>query len=217
MAGRFLIAVAFSSLTPRCRSIHPSQDSKNRCSDAAIEKNPAGCDIVEVPQFTCATLMERHGVPLLLKIDIEGADLYCLESLHRLKERPKYVAVEVNESLDLLVDLGYTKVRVTTLLLPTPLPLPPPFLTSSRAQFKLYYGREINGCLVPSGALADTVPGVGIGGWPDQCINDVIGENGPMMGTSNGWSTAAELRSYEFFDKAPPASPHPYDLVAWRE
>ena len=91
----------------------------------AIKNNPAGCDIVEVPQLTCATLIERHGVPLLLKIDIEGADLFCLESLHRLKERPRFVAVEVNESLDLLVDLGYTKVRATTLL-----PAPPQFLTS---------------------------------------------------------------------------------------
>lgn len=99
-------------LTHRYCSIHPSQDPKNRCSDVAIKQNPAGCEIVEVPQLTCATLMERHGIPFLLKIDIEGADLYCLESLRRLKERPKYVAVEVNESLDLLVELGYTKVSV---------------------------------------------------------------------------------------------------------
>ncbi|GMH96743.1 hypothetical protein TrST_g2174 [Triparma strigata] len=173
-------------------SIHPSQDPRNKCSDAAIEKDPSGCNVVEVPQLTCASLMEKHGVPMFLKIDIEGADIYCLESLRRLKAAgsalPKYVAIEDNNALGLLEELGYSK-------------------------FKLYYGREINGCLIPSGALSDKVPGFGDGGWPDQCINDVV-EGLPKMGSVNTWSSAAELRSYEYYNKAPPASPHPYDLVA---
>ena len=173
-------------------SIHPSQDPRNKCSDAAIEKDPSGCNVVEVPQLTCASLMEKHGVPMFLKIDIEGADIYCLESLRRLKAAgsalPKYVAIEDNNALGLLEELGYS-------------------------QFKLYYGREINDCLIPSGALSDKVPGFGDGGWPDQCINDVV-EGLPKMGSVNTWSSAAELRSYEYYNKAPPASPHPYDLVA---
>ncbi|GMH89800.1 hypothetical protein TL16_g11570 [Triparma laevis f. inornata] len=168
-------------------SIHPSQDPRNKCSDSAIKIDPSGCDVVEVPQLTCATLMEKHGVPMFLKIDIEGADIYCLESLRRFKaagtQLPKYVAIEDNEALDLL------------------------------EEFKLYYGREINGCLVPSHALSASVPGIGRGGWPDQCINDVI-EGRPKMGTKNSWSSAEDLRNYEFYNKAPPYSPHPYDLVA---
>jgi len=38
-------------------------------------------------------LLERHGVPHYLKIDIEGADLLCLEALDPA-EPPNYVSIE---------------------------------------------------------------------------------------------------------------------------
>lgn len=65
-------------------------------------------------------LLEEHGVPYYLKIDIEGADGLCLEGLLSSADRPKYVSLEsskhsfddvVNE-LCLLRKLGYRKYKV---------------------------------------------------------------------------------------------------------
>lgn len=64
-------------------------------------------------------LLERHGVPYYLKIDIEGADLLCLEALDPA-DPPKYVSLESEKvswaalvrEFDLLERLGYRQFKV---------------------------------------------------------------------------------------------------------
>ena len=64
-------------------------------------------------------LLERHGVPHYLKIDIEGADLLCLEALDPA-EPPNYVSIESEKrswpalvhEFDLLERLGYRQFKV---------------------------------------------------------------------------------------------------------
>ena len=58
-----------------------------------------------------------YGVPYYMKIDIEGADKFVLETLTRLKVLPRYVSIEADkvdlcslqDEIGLLRELGYSK------------------------------------------------------------------------------------------------------------
>lgn len=60
------------------------------------------------------------GVPHSMKIDIEGSDRFCLESLRHVAERPDFLSCELEQinisrahsELDLLVSLGYDAFQV---------------------------------------------------------------------------------------------------------
>lgn len=63
---------------------------------------------VDVPGIRFDDVLEEVGIPHYLKIDIEGHDMLCVEALHRFAERPEYVSVESNVSVnDAPVDLVY--------------------------------------------------------------------------------------------------------------
>lgn len=68
---------------------------------------------VTVDAVRLESLLEAFGVPRYMKIDIEGYDGVCLESLHQA-ERPAYLSVEFNHSslLEQARALGYTKFKV---------------------------------------------------------------------------------------------------------
>ena len=74
---------------------------------------------VPVTALPFGDLLERHGVPHYLKIDIEGADLLCLQALDPA-EPPTYVSVESEKvswagllrEFDLLSGLGYRQFKV---------------------------------------------------------------------------------------------------------
>lgn len=71
--------------------------------------------VVEVAAIDFAAALRRYGVPYYLKVDIEGADLICIDALRSLDARPAYVSLEsdktslagVKREIDLLVELGY--------------------------------------------------------------------------------------------------------------
>jgi FkbM family methyltransferase len=72
-------------------------------------------DIIEVQPVNFANCLSHYGIPHYLKIDIEGADLVCLESLREVSGRPNFVSFEserddstkLAEEIDLLSELGY--------------------------------------------------------------------------------------------------------------
>ena len=71
------------------------------------------CTKIVVPCVRFERLLEKYGVPLYLKIDIEGADAACLKALHS-SDLPNFVSVEAH-SLDYLIrlrDLGYRRFKV---------------------------------------------------------------------------------------------------------
>ena len=39
-------------------------------------------------------VLREYGTPYYLKIDIEGMDMACVEALHRMRERPRYLSLE---------------------------------------------------------------------------------------------------------------------------
>jgi FkbM family methyltransferase len=66
------------------------------------------CHAVEVDCITLESLLKKHGVPHYMKLDVEGAEPYCLKSLLSLG-LPEYISVEAEslEYLLLLWQLGY--------------------------------------------------------------------------------------------------------------
>lgn len=76
---------------------------------------------IEVPSVRFGELLDTFGTPYYLKVDVEGADLLCLEAL-RARARPRHVSFESTKSswadllaeFDLLDELGYTHFKVVS-------------------------------------------------------------------------------------------------------
>jgi FkbM family methyltransferase len=74
----------------------------------------------EVPGIMFRTLLETYGTPHYLKVDIEGADLLCLEALRGWSTSPRFVSIESEKrswpalvkEFDLLSELGYQRFKV---------------------------------------------------------------------------------------------------------
>ena len=71
------------------------------------------CHSVDVDCVTLDTLLKKHGVPYYLKLDVEGAEPYCLTSLQSMG-LPEYISVEAEslEYLLLLWQLGYRQFKI---------------------------------------------------------------------------------------------------------
>jgi FkbM family methyltransferase len=77
-------------------------------------------EAIEVPATDFAETLREHGIPWYMKIDIEGTDRVCLESLRQFDERPRYLSIESEkarwatllEEFDLLESLGYGRFAV---------------------------------------------------------------------------------------------------------
>ena len=82
-------------------------------SDRIVHKSPQGK--VTVPGVTLNQLFERYGVPKFLKVDIEGADRFCVLSLQP-DTMPAYLSFEIgNDIIELLHHtraIGYKKYKV---------------------------------------------------------------------------------------------------------
>jgi FkbM family methyltransferase len=125
---------------------------------------------IVVPSITFASLIERFGVPYYLKIDIEGADLLCLEGLVKFRERPKFVSFENEQSnllecfegLNLLKKLGYARFQIVdqSLIPEQSPPNPSREGVYSNYRFDLgatgLFGRELPGKWLAYGATAAT-------------------------------------------------------------
>jgi len=75
---------------------------------------------ITVPSTRFSSLILNFGLPYYLKIDIEGADLLCLEELQQFADKPKFISFESNRrsisslktEIGLLKKLGYTKFQL---------------------------------------------------------------------------------------------------------
>ncbi|HLH78088.1 MAG TPA: FkbM family methyltransferase [Candidatus Binataceae bacterium] len=70
-------------------------------------------ETIEVPAVTLASILNRHGVPYYLKIDIEGYDDIALESLASTRIKPRFVSVESPHlsTLEYLQSLSYSRFK----------------------------------------------------------------------------------------------------------
>ena len=71
------------------------------------------CRVIEIETLTFDVLLERYGIPYYLKLDIEGAERFCLESL-RSFPLPGFISVEAEglEYLQLLWQVGYREFAI---------------------------------------------------------------------------------------------------------
>jgi len=78
-----------------------------------------GMEIVKTVRIPCvplSTILIKYGIPHFIKIDIEGYDLFCLESLST-DTAPTYVSVEFAHDmqqrlLNRLLELGYARFKL---------------------------------------------------------------------------------------------------------
>jgi FkbM family methyltransferase len=70
---------------------------------------------ITVPGITMAHLFKQYGVPRYLKVDIEGADRFCVLSLTR-ESRPTFLSFEIGADVDELLvhaaNLGYKRFKI---------------------------------------------------------------------------------------------------------
>jgi len=73
------------------------------------------CEVHKPPVISCSELYEKHGVPLMLKVDVMEQELPCLGALAKFSQRPRYVVTPVNNLTTrywrLLPQLGYAFVK----------------------------------------------------------------------------------------------------------
>ena len=101
---------------PEWSSFHREVASRDGCRHHAID----------IPCRPFASLLEEHGVPYYLKVDIEGNDYLCVQGLKQ-DDLPKYVSVE-SQDLGLLQhfrDLGYTGFKCVSQFTFLPIEIPP--------------------------------------------------------------------------------------------
>jgi len=79
----------------------------------------ASSHVLTVTGVNFSSIIEEYGTPYYLKVDIEGADLLCLEALKKPRV-PKYVSIEsdmvswqsLEHEFDVLKGLGYRRFKV---------------------------------------------------------------------------------------------------------
>ncbi|MDH3754106.1 MAG: FkbM family methyltransferase [Acidimicrobiia bacterium] len=71
------------------------------------------CHPVEVPVRTLSAVLEDHGTPYYMKIDVEGRELHCLRSLDP-DDLPQFISVEMSglEILSEAARLGYSQFKI---------------------------------------------------------------------------------------------------------
>lgn len=103
--------------------VHPQQSVWGTTDEAwAMRNAPRGgaSMSVDVPTVDFAQALREFGVPHYMKVDIEGADRICLESLHSFRDRPRYVSIESEKTdwhaleaeFELLESLGYRRFAI---------------------------------------------------------------------------------------------------------
>lgn len=77
------------------------------------DRRPLGC--VKVSGTTLIHLFAKYGIPLYLKVDIEGADRFCILSLTK-EHCPNFLSFEIGDDVDELLShiasLGYKSYKI---------------------------------------------------------------------------------------------------------
>ncbi|HET6462711.1 MAG TPA: FkbM family methyltransferase [Candidatus Krumholzibacteria bacterium] len=81
--------------------------------DRVADRKPAGS--FTAPGLPVLDLMKQYGVPEYMKVDIEGADRFCILPLTR-DARPRYLSFEIGPDVEELLahvrSIGYTRFKI---------------------------------------------------------------------------------------------------------
>ncbi len=110
-----IVNAAVSNVSGQDTTLYLSGDDMGSSSidrEMVATKNPSGSFTVQSIAIT--DLIEIHGVPHFLKIDIEGADRSCILPLTH-ENRPSYLSFEVGDDVEELIDhlcaIGFEKFK----------------------------------------------------------------------------------------------------------
>lgn len=122
---RFAAQIASGQLTCVHAAISPNGEPVELCLSGAdlgsstlfpnqiADKRPIGA--ISVPGVTLGQLFKRYGIPKYLKVDIEGADRFCVLSLTPTT-RPDFLSFEIGDDVDELLahtaSIGYNRFKV---------------------------------------------------------------------------------------------------------
>jgi len=67
------------------------------------------CEEVPIRITSCTQLLAKFGIPVIMKLDVEGGEWTCMHALKHTRHRPSYVVIEntVSYDFDLMTELGY--------------------------------------------------------------------------------------------------------------
>ena len=114
---------------------------------------------IEVNVVDFAACLETYGIPHYLKIDIEGADLVCLERLLDFDVAPDYISIEsdklsldaIENEIDLLDQLGFDSFKLMQQATITDQRLPKPTHEGKDIDYQIPHGS--------SGLFGQDLPG----------------------------------------------------------
>lgn len=75
--------------------------------------------VMEVGAIDFSSCLREYGIPYFMKIDIEGADLFCLQALRNFTDKPCYISIESDKfdfkrllnEIELIESLGYASFK----------------------------------------------------------------------------------------------------------
>jgi FkbM family methyltransferase len=103
--------------------INDKHDGWGTISKEFVERNErlgSSSSAIKVKCTTLENILKDTSMPYYLKIDVEGADILCLQQLFSLPERPKYLSIEAGltcfeetfNEMSLLWQLGYREFKI---------------------------------------------------------------------------------------------------------
>ncbi len=80
----------------------------------------AESEMIEVNSVNFRDCLKKYGIPYYMKIDIEGMDLFCCQTLLQFNEKPNFISIESNkinyeqlcDEIKLLQKLGYENFKI---------------------------------------------------------------------------------------------------------
>ncbi len=103
------------------------KNKKNSVWGTVVEKwakrnknNGAESECIEVNSINFKNYLIKFGIPYYMKIDIEGMDLICCQSLLDFEEKPNYISIEsekinfddLEKEINLFEKMGYDKFQL---------------------------------------------------------------------------------------------------------
>ena len=195
-----LVDKAINVRPGRARFLVSSVSVWGTLTNAFAERNAdegAAVEEIEVECVTFDEVLREHGMPYYLKMDIEGAESCCLDTLRQFTERPNYISLEscatspgsgfvaTLRELRALQELGYRRFRYcdqatipgrTVDLIGEGPPMRHTFAAHSSGPF----GRDLHGGWHRPAAAA-------MRGLLLRAVDDACGHNGRLQGRKGMW------------------------------
>ena len=77
--------------------INPNKSDWSSCDKNLAESDGSQSRVVSVESLTLIDLCNEYGIPLYVKVDIEGCDLLVAKQIFNLAEKPQYVSFETSK------------------------------------------------------------------------------------------------------------------------